>query len=902
MARPEDRCFVRWRTAGDADALARVFDLAAPALLRIAMHQVRHPAAAEDLVQTTFLAAIEHAEGYDPARPLLGWLVGILHNQAKWAARRDGRVVDAARLPERAAGDPLAAAQAAEFTAQVDEGIEQLPEIYRPVLRLHLARELGAAEIAHALGRPSGTVRSQIVRGLELLRAALPAGAALAAFAVLTPARGVAAMREAVLAAGRVRTATVAAAAAGATVLATTMGIKKVLLGAACVLACTAGAWVAGSAVVGADAAAVPAASPRAVTAAVGDTADEAPRDAAPPAAREAIVEAPPSWRLTGTVTGADGAGVAAALVQVTLRCGRQEESSADVNIAVQLPGVVTPAEVAEAQVTRRYERQEQPFAGVHTAADGRYAVDLGELRALPPIDLVRAGIDIDVHANGHAPLHLQLALPHNDPHKELALVRDAQLTLAAVGSGRVLDAAGQPVAGASVTVRDGAGATGKVPPSVQTNADGSFRIASPVGGAMTMLATHATNGAAEHACELAFGRDTAVGDLVLRSLSTLRARATFADGEPAAGILVGIRVPGRESIVTCATTDRDGRIAVHTLAPGRYECRVPARHGPVPTVLAATDGNEVPIVLHGLHLVRFAFADDAGRPLRQLDVGCCVWPSEHGAALAAHAAGGALPRELEAGRGPGASAAPPVLVGSGCWVSGSAVHRDACAEVLVQALPPRNVYDQVLTLRERQRTAGLRVRIAAADRGAVGPVACWLSQVQLGVPGCGELPTERDGGDLIARWYPGRYRFGVRPRWTAGEFGWFAPFETEVVLAADRETLLEHNVVAGGRVRLRVYSADQAYRGDIADLDVDARGVTEGQSRDSTRSFLLADADRRHFCASAPAGVPVLWLPLLPPGRHELVLRSRDHRDATIGVVIEPRAVTDVDVFLQAR
>ncbi|HZN39230.1 MAG TPA: hypothetical protein VFD82_10530 [Planctomycetota bacterium] len=29
---------------------------------------------------------------------------------------------------------------------------------------------------------------------------------------------------------------------------------------------------------------------------------------------------------------------------------------------------------------------------------------------------------------------------------------------------------------------------------------------------------------------------------------------------------------------------------------------------------------------------------------------------------------------------------------------------------------------------------------------------------------------------------------------------------------------------------------------------------------------------------------------------------RSRDHNDMMIGVVIEPRAVTDVDVFLQAR
>ncbi|MFN9757373.1 MAG: RNA polymerase sigma factor, partial [Planctomycetota bacterium] len=43
---------------GDLAELAAVYDAAAPGLLRLALHRVRQSATAEDLAQTTFLAAI----------------------------------------------------------------------------------------------------------------------------------------------------------------------------------------------------------------------------------------------------------------------------------------------------------------------------------------------------------------------------------------------------------------------------------------------------------------------------------------------------------------------------------------------------------------------------------------------------------------------------------------------------------------------------------------------------------------------------------------------------------------------------------------------------------------------------------------------------------------------------
>src|SRR6187399_2406055 len=81
--------FLAWRTGADLRALAQVFDETAPELYAVARHLARGTSEAEDLVQETFLAAIERAPSYDPARPLRPWLFGILgHAARKLRSRR----------------------------------------------------------------------------------------------------------------------------------------------------------------------------------------------------------------------------------------------------------------------------------------------------------------------------------------------------------------------------------------------------------------------------------------------------------------------------------------------------------------------------------------------------------------------------------------------------------------------------------------------------------------------------------------------------------------------------------------------------------------------------------------------------------------------------------------------
>src|SRR5690606_12261218 len=179
----EEALFERFRRRGDVAALGEVFDRTAPVLLRVAVHLADDHATAEDLLQATFMRAIEAAESWDAAQPLMPWLLGILRHQHQQHRWRQGRRPDPDRLAPTAgaAGDPIAAAAGRELTEAVDAAIAALPETYRAVLRLSLGYGHTPAQIAHALERSPGTVRSQLTRGLRLLRQALPLGFSTAA-------------------------------------------------------------------------------------------------------------------------------------------------------------------------------------------------------------------------------------------------------------------------------------------------------------------------------------------------------------------------------------------------------------------------------------------------------------------------------------------------------------------------------------------------------------------------------------------------------------------------------------------------------------------------------------------------------------------------------------------------
>ena len=227
--------FQAFRDRGDAVAFADVFDRTAPELFVIARRLVHESAAAEDVVQETFLTAIEARARFDPERSLLPWLVGILVNHARKSRRGAARAARAREGIERAS-DPREAAAANEFDRALHDAVADLPEHYSRVLALHLVQGLEPREIALRLGLEPSTARVQIHRGLALLRKALPPGFALGGAVASSNAGTLAAARETVLAQ--------AAAVKGATTIPLALVLAIALVASTAAGLC---AWMLGS-------------------------------------------------------------------------------------------------------------------------------------------------------------------------------------------------------------------------------------------------------------------------------------------------------------------------------------------------------------------------------------------------------------------------------------------------------------------------------------------------------------------------------------------------------------------------------------------------------------------------------------------------------------------------------
>ncbi|MBL8726582.1 MAG: sigma-70 family RNA polymerase sigma factor [Planctomycetes bacterium] len=129
---------------------------------------------AEDLVQDTLLASLQSPCPDAGRRP---WLVGTLRNLAllwrRTSTRRAAREVAAAAAPKPGEGDPAAIAAQAEAMREVAAAVHELEEPFRTVVVLRFWRGLLPEAIAQQLGVPRNTVRSRLQRGLERLRARL---------------------------------------------------------------------------------------------------------------------------------------------------------------------------------------------------------------------------------------------------------------------------------------------------------------------------------------------------------------------------------------------------------------------------------------------------------------------------------------------------------------------------------------------------------------------------------------------------------------------------------------------------------------------------------------------------------------------------------------------------------
>ena len=176
-----ERLLARFRASDDPDVLGALYELVAPVLLPQALAITRDPALAEDALHEAFLDLFRHAGRYDPQRPAVPWLAGIVRRKALKIRRREQRRVVPMRLLKPA--EPTEPSRAEDVAG----AIGALKGGYRSVARLRWLHGLTPQEIAALRGEAPGTTRSLLSRALVKLQRLLEISAALLVLVVTAP-------------------------------------------------------------------------------------------------------------------------------------------------------------------------------------------------------------------------------------------------------------------------------------------------------------------------------------------------------------------------------------------------------------------------------------------------------------------------------------------------------------------------------------------------------------------------------------------------------------------------------------------------------------------------------------------------------------------------------------------
>ncbi len=163
----DERAWVRGAQAGSASDFEALFRAHWPRAYRAAYLVVHDAAAAEDIAQEAFLAAVRNLDRFDRRRPFGPWLHRIVVNRAiDWSRRRALRgEVELHESPveqrDRDVGSDAVAV------------MQQLSPEHRAVIVMRHLLGYTPGEIARLLDLPRGTVNSRLRRGLDELKGRL---------------------------------------------------------------------------------------------------------------------------------------------------------------------------------------------------------------------------------------------------------------------------------------------------------------------------------------------------------------------------------------------------------------------------------------------------------------------------------------------------------------------------------------------------------------------------------------------------------------------------------------------------------------------------------------------------------------------------------------------------------
>jgi RNA polymerase sigma-70 factor (ECF subfamily) len=131
---------------------------------------LNHRHDAEDVTQEVFLRVFRSLRRWDASRPLRPWIMGITMNRCRtWVAQRARRPEPVDYLQDIARASP--ADDSAELVREIQDAVRRLRSEYRSVFVLFHEQGQPYEDIAAAMNRPIGTIKTWLHRArLEVLQ------------------------------------------------------------------------------------------------------------------------------------------------------------------------------------------------------------------------------------------------------------------------------------------------------------------------------------------------------------------------------------------------------------------------------------------------------------------------------------------------------------------------------------------------------------------------------------------------------------------------------------------------------------------------------------------------------------------------------------------------------------
>ena len=152
---------------GDRDAFRVLVERESTSVVRACLRVLGDLHDAEDAAQESFVTAYRSLDTWRGEGSFGAWMARIA---VRVAIRQASRRRPVTRIDQ----DPAAIALRGEREIAVRMAVAGLDEPYREIVALRFFGDLQLAEIAAVTGRPLGTVKTHLHRGLRRLRESLP--------------------------------------------------------------------------------------------------------------------------------------------------------------------------------------------------------------------------------------------------------------------------------------------------------------------------------------------------------------------------------------------------------------------------------------------------------------------------------------------------------------------------------------------------------------------------------------------------------------------------------------------------------------------------------------------------------------------------------------------------------